>query len=361
MASQSTDDIYEVMPAPPGDGESAGEVPSSSSLHLDLDSRENLERHEDPAVSRDPGPQDNPQPPAPNHGAYNVGENIFGLSFPRRLWRILEDNAFTSVCWNDDGDTVIIDEDLFQREILHRRGPERIFETDSLKGFIRLMNLYGFSKIRPNNPSVHAPGNRKTMLYRNSSFRRDRPVLLENIQRNGYLRTVTRWPGSGATPSKRKKPVVPTRRSPRIHHKESTEEDKAAPKEGPNVPGPSGTGSFTFSGIWSLSSTVGYATENPASGEQGGPCGEGTSRNDTVAPPATAGREGTGELPTAPALYPDYGSVMSLYNTCYSILLAALSVMSPDEVPSENENEEEEGSSDYRCALCEHFKDNPGP
>lgn len=163
MASQSNDDIYQVMLAPPGDGESAGEVPSSSSLHLNLDSQ-NLERREGPAVSRDPGPQDNPPPPAPNRGAYNVGENIFGLSFPRRLWRIVEDTTFTSVCWNDDGDTVIIDEDLFQREILHRRGPERIFETDSLKGFIRLMNLYGFSKIRPNNPSVRAPGNRKMMV-----------------------------------------------------------------------------------------------------------------------------------------------------------------------------------------------------
>uniref|UniRef100_UPI00063CA71F heat shock factor protein 5-like n=1 Tax=Odobenus rosmarus divergens TaxID=9708 RepID=UPI00063CA71F len=164
MASQSTDEICPVKLAPPGDGESAPAVPSTSSLGPNLDSREIFEKQEDPAVSRDPDPQDNPQPEAPNLGAANVGQNILGLSFPRKLWSIVEDNAFTSVRWDDDGDTVIIDEDLFQREVLHRRGPERIFETDSLKGFIRLMNLYGFGKIRPDSPSVCAPGNERMML-----------------------------------------------------------------------------------------------------------------------------------------------------------------------------------------------------
>ncbi|XP_004417544.1 PREDICTED: uncharacterized protein LOC101386959 [Odobenus rosmarus divergens] len=163
MASQSTDEICPVKLAPPGDGESAPAVPSTSSLGPNLDSREIFEKQEDPAVSRDPDPQDNTQPEAPNLGAANVGQNILGLSFPRKLWSTVEDNAFTSVRWDDDGDTVIIDEDLFQREVLHRRGPERIFETDSLKGFIRLINLYGFSKIRPDSPSVRAPGNERMM------------------------------------------------------------------------------------------------------------------------------------------------------------------------------------------------------
>lgn len=76
-------------------------------------------------------------------------------------------------------------------------------------------------------------------------------------------------------------------------------------------------------------------------------------------PLVPAGRNGTGEVPISPPVYPDYGAVMSLYNTCYSILLAALSVMSPHEPPSENE--EQDGSSDYKCALCEHFKENPDP
>ena len=42
--------------------------------------------------------------------------DILGLSFPRKLWRIVEDAAFTSVHWNDEGDTVVIEADLFQIE-----------------------------------------------------------------------------------------------------------------------------------------------------------------------------------------------------------------------------------------------------
>ena len=52
--------------------------------------------------------------------------------------------------------------------------------------------------------------------------------------------------------------------------------------------------------------------------------------------------------------------MMSLYTTCRSILLAALLAMTPNEVPSDNE-EQDEGSSDYKCVFCEHFKDNPAP
>lgn len=40
--------------------------------------------------------------------------------------------------------------------------------------------------------------------------------------------------------------------------------------------------------------------ENRGPSEQGGPSGEGTSRNVMFVPPATAGRDGAGELPTAP-------------------------------------------------------------
>lgn len=50
---------------------------------------------------------------------------------------------------------------------------------------------------------------------------------------------------------------------------------------------------------------------------------------------------------------------MALYNPCYSILIAALSVMAPNKAP---EAEEEQGeSSDYKCVLCEQVKDKPNP
>ncbi|KAF4008616.1 hypothetical protein G4228_020387 [Cervus hanglu yarkandensis] len=83
------------------------------------------------------------------------------------------------------------------------------------------------------------------------------------------------------------------------------------------------------------------------------------SSNATSIPLATAGRNSSRELPGNPLEYPDYDSVMDVSKTCYSILMAALSVMAPDDAP---ESEEEQGEiSDYKCALCEHFKDKPNP
>ena len=59
-------------------------------------------------------------------------------------------------------------------------------------------------------------------------------------------------------------------------------------------------------------------------------------------------------MPESPPEYPDYDSVMALYNTCYSILTAALSSTAPNEAPG---SEEEQG--EYMCVLCEHVKDKP--
>ena len=59
---------------------------------------------------------------------------------------ILENAAFTSVHWNDEGDMVVIKADLFQTEVLQHRGTDRIFETESIKTCIRKLNLYGFRK-----------------------------------------------------------------------------------------------------------------------------------------------------------------------------------------------------------------------
>lgn len=166
MASLSTYETDEAKLAPSGEGGPAVGVPSDSSPDPNVDSREIQGTHGEKAMSQGPGPQDNPQPQDPNQGAASVeGDRaILGLPFPRKLWMIVEDDTFPSVRWNDDGDTVIIEEDLFQREVLSRKGAEPIFETDSLKTFIRLMNLYGFSKIRPNEPSVYSPGNKRMMV-----------------------------------------------------------------------------------------------------------------------------------------------------------------------------------------------------
>ena len=59
--------------------------------------------------------QDNPPPQGPNPVRANEEENnaVLRLSFPRKLWMMVEDADFISVHWDDEGDTVVIRADLF--------------------------------------------------------------------------------------------------------------------------------------------------------------------------------------------------------------------------------------------------------
>ncbi|NIG59826.1 heat shock transcription factor, X-linked-like [Pontoporia blainvillei] len=224
MASQSSDELCTAMLGPSADAEPATWVPSRESRHPTVDSRESSEKQGDQAKSPDPGSQDNPPPQGANYGVAN--QSILQLSLPRKLWRLVEDPAFTSVRWNDKGDTVIIEEDLFQREVLHRRGADRIFNTDSLQTFIRQMNRYGFSKICL---TSHSPGKKRLMIFCNSNFQRDKPLLIENFQRKRNL-GATDQPGTSARAPKGKRPVAATRRSPQIHYNDSTTQKKAPKK-----------------------------------------------------------------------------------------------------------------------------------
>ena len=157
--------------------------------------------------------------------------------------------------------------------------------------------------------------------------------------------------------------MVATRHSPQFHHNEFTQ--KAGNKVQKGMPTARRTPSqcsFVFSDLWSVGSVAKWAGGNHLPNEQGGPsraAGEGTSSNAISVPSATAERDSPVKLPKSPPVYPHYKSVMTLYNTCYSILMAGVLVMAPDEA---REVEDEQGeSSDYKCALCEQLKNKPNP
>lgn len=158
MGNSMNKDDWEAMPDPAVDEERAREVPCDPLPDLNMDSREAGERYGDQATCQDPGSQEMQQPEAQNQcKAEGKGNNdLAGLSFPRKLWRVVENDAFQSVGWNDDGDAVVIEVDLFQREILSQTDPGRIFETDSLKSFIRQLRLYGFRWIRPHDSEAQS-------------------------------------------------------------------------------------------------------------------------------------------------------------------------------------------------------------
>ncbi|ELK25690.1 hypothetical protein MDA_GLEAN10005105 [Myotis davidii] len=151
--------------------------------------------------------------------------------------------------------------------------------------------------------------------------------------------------------------MAPTRHSPRSHHQsDGKEAEQKAQETGKNDWGPNATQAFKFS----VPSPMGSAREVQCQSATSSSSGEGTSGNVMFVPMATAETDGTGELPPHPPNEPLQGSVMSLYNMCYSTLIAGLSVMTPSEDPDQAE-EEQEGSSDNKCSLCEQFKGNAGP
>ncbi|XP_014652883.1 PREDICTED: LOW QUALITY PROTEIN: heat shock transcription factor, X-linked-like [Ceratotherium simum simum] len=73
--------------------------------------------------------------------------NLLSLTFPKRLWNVVNSNQFASVWWDDVGPCIGINEKLFQKEILERDGWNKLFETDCMKSFIRQLHLHGFSKM----------------------------------------------------------------------------------------------------------------------------------------------------------------------------------------------------------------------
>ncbi|XP_049728849.1 heat shock transcription factor, X-linked member 3-like [Elephas maximus indicus] len=361
MAAQGCRKRYKVNLAPSVGDKPEGGVPSNPVPEPKLASGEILDEHGGRDTSEDAGSPDKLEPEGPTPGAaVRVEESdALQLAFPRKLWMIVENDAFKSVRWSDSGNTVIIEKDLFQREVLRRRGAERIFEMDSLKAFNRQLNLHGFIKIRPSK----ALGKTKVMVYRNCNFKRDQPLLLQNIKRRRQAEGSAQpakaptLPAPAAPPPKRKK-LAATRHSARIQQKNAIKESKgASPKNPPDVLGPSPTPSVRSSSISSVSSVAEASMEQPPLAQCSVPSWESTSHRDMFEPQVSAGMVGEGEPLTEPGGYSDPSSVMTLYNACYSILLAGLSVMAPEE-PSDPQGD---SPSDYHCSICEQFRDEQAP
>ncbi|KAB0338782.1 hypothetical protein FD754_024340 [Muntiacus muntjak] len=330
MTSQSSHEARAAPLPPSTDGEPSAGDPRDSSLGPNVDSGEALQKQGDQPESPDPGLCDKPPPEGPNPEMPNEEENntILRLSFPRKLWVIVEDVAFNSVHWNDEGDTA---------DLPQYRCVDKIFETDSVKSFICELKLYGFNKIHP---SGHYAG-KKRMI--------DKPLLLQNIWRKGNPITTAQPATSTTTIPKRKKQAC------------TQEVGRKVQKGIPTACRTPSRCSLVFSGLCSMGSVDRQGGGNHLPSEHDSLSGRACPAMQYLYPwlLLTAGRNSSRELPGNPLEYPDYDSVMDVYKTCYSILMAALSVMAPDDAP---ESEEEQGEiSDYKCALCEHFKDKPNP
>ncbi|XP_040416627.1 heat shock transcription factor, Y-linked-like [Cygnus olor] len=136
-----------------------------------------------------------------NSSEENAGNgNVFSsLSFPKKLWQLAESDEFKAIWWGHSGNYIVIDEEMFKVEVLGRTRPPRVFETESMKSFIRQLNLYGFTTLQQDlqrSPSLPEfpkeedafSDHRKILYYYNPNFKRDSPHLLKNCKQRVALK-----------------------------------------------------------------------------------------------------------------------------------------------------------------------------
>nr|XP_044997137.1 heat shock transcription factor, X-linked member 3-like [Jaculus jaculus] len=354
MDTQSIKENDETIREPVIGEEPARAAPSEASCNPNGDTGAGSEAQSAQGMSRDPSLRENLQAEEPDqHAASEEGtSSLLGLSFPRKLWAVVENEAFKSVGWSEKGDTVKIEGDLFETEVFQRSGADKIFEMDSLKCFICQLNLHGFRNIHPDNTPVHY-GKQTMMIYQNANFQRDKPELLQNIWRRG-----DGCSSAQEDPCCKRRKVIFPQRSPCLQKKE---ENPISLKEAPNDLAPVGQDTLVPTGI-----TGCPVPPCPPQGHSV-PCGQCSPENGTVLSPASDKIEGSGQVSIRSSWFPNWGSVISLYNKCSSMLKAAMSAISLSELSdgereedsstSESSDEEEqEGFRQNKCVICELLK-----
>uniref|UniRef100_A0A3P8VRH9 Heat shock factor protein 5-like n=1 Tax=Cynoglossus semilaevis TaxID=244447 RepID=A0A3P8VRH9_CYNSE len=152
-------------------------------------------------------------------------DNVNPGTFPAKLWRLVSNPENTSICWDQLGETILINEELFKSQILSPSprvsdNPDS-FKTTKFCSFVRQLNLYGFKKnIRT--VKVNIPFENETYhCFYHKNFNRNRPELIADLKRltadnkaklsaglKVSHRPWTRCSGSGECKNKKRTTVV---------------------------------------------------------------------------------------------------------------------------------------------------------
>ncbi|XP_077086648.1 heat shock factor protein 5-like isoform X2 [Siphateles boraxobius] len=102
-------------------------------------------------------------------------------NFPAKLWCLTNDPQNNSVFWSPNGDSLIVDQQRFEDELLSPvKQDAKLFKTTNFTSFIRQLNLYGFRKLF-DGPSKDR--RRNLHHFHNPFFKQGRPELLVHLKR----------------------------------------------------------------------------------------------------------------------------------------------------------------------------------
>uniref|UniRef100_A0A8C5DIC4 HSF-type DNA-binding domain-containing protein n=1 Tax=Gouania willdenowi TaxID=441366 RepID=A0A8C5DIC4_GOUWI len=94
--------------------------------------------------------------------------------FPAKLWSLVNDPANDSIFWDSRGEDVIINQCLFEKEVLS----QGCGLPDTFKSFHRQLNLYRFKKVQDSGIKMGC------RHFYNPNFKRGYPELVHQLTRN---------------------------------------------------------------------------------------------------------------------------------------------------------------------------------
>ncbi|OXB53421.1 hypothetical protein ASZ78_001903 [Callipepla squamata] len=134
----------------------------------------------------------------PENGSWKAKGNQSFPSFLKKLPEIVDSDRFQSIWWSDDGNTIVMEENLFRKEVLGTTGPLSAFNIGNMVTFTRWLHLHKFfitecdlptSASRAQFPAAGAmPVSSELLCYYSPYFQRDYPHLQRKFKRSAGAR-----------------------------------------------------------------------------------------------------------------------------------------------------------------------------